>query len=142
MSLKINSKERHRARRMIMQALYEKDISNNDNQQIIAGFLIDNPTLMFDRSYFQTSFTSITENISEIDNLVKKYIDREFSELDPVSRAILRLACFELKYNLDIPYKVIINEAVELGKIFGAEDSFKFINGTLDKLAKDLRVHG
>lgn len=137
----MNPKERHRARRMIMQALYEKDISGNDSQQIIAGFLINNPMLKFDRSYFQTSFTSITENMTELDDLFRKHIDREFNKLDPISKAILRLACFELKYQLDIPYKVVINEAVELSKTFGAQDSFKFINGTLDKLTKDLRAH-
>lgn len=135
----MNPKERHRARRMIMQALYEKDISANDNQQIIAGFLINNPVLKFDRSYFQTSFTSITENMSELDGLFTKYLARDIHELDPVTRAILRLATFELKYQLDLPYKVVINEAVELAKTFGAQDCYKFINGAIDKLAKEIR---
>ena len=136
----MNPKERHRARGMIIQALYEKDISNNENQQIIAGFLIDNPTLKFDRSYFQTSFITISASLSELDILYGKYLDRAFSALDPVSKAILRLGSFELKHQLEIPHKVVINEAIELAKNYGAKDSHKFINGILDKLAKEIRI--
>lgn len=136
----MNPYERHRARRIIIQALYEKEISNNNNQAIIAGFLLDNPKTKFDRSYFQTSFSNITEKLSELDLLYKDNIDRTLAELDVISKSILRLACYELKYNLDIPYKVVINEAVDLAKIFGAEDSYKFINGTLDKIYKKIRL--
>lgn len=138
----MNPKERHRARRMIVQALYEQDISKNVSQQIIADFLVNNARIKFDRSYFQTSFTSIIENIAELDNLFVKFIKRDILELDPVTRAVMRLASFELKNKLEVPYKVIINEAVEIAKIYGAEDSFKFINGSLDKLAKEIRQHG
>lgn len=135
----MNPRERHFARRIIMQALYEKEISKNENQVIIASFLIDNSKLKFDRSYFQTSFLGITENQNELDGLFTQYIDRNFSDLDPVSLAILRLATFELKYKLDIPYKVVINEAVNLAKSFGADESYKFVNATIDKLSKQLR---
>ncbi len=138
----MNPKERHRARRMIVQALYEQDISKNVSQQIIADFLVNNARIKFDRSYFQTSFTSIIENMAELDNLFVKFIKRDILELDPVTRAVMRLASFELKNKLEVPYKVIINEAVEIAKIYGAEDSFKFINGSLDKLAKEIRQHG
>lgn len=136
----MNPRERHFARRIIMQALYEKETSNNPNQVIIAGFLIDNQKLKFDRSYFQTTFIEVSENKQELDEYIKKYIDRDFADLDPVSLAILRLATFELKSKLDIPYKVVINEAVNLAKSFGCTDSHKFVNATLDKLAKELRV--
>lgn len=136
----MNPKERHRARGIIIQALYEKDISKNEDQQIIAGFLIDNPQLKFDRSYFQTSFIAIARDLLEIDKLYTKYLDRAFSALDPVSKAILRLASFELKYQLEIPHKVVLNEAIDLAKNYGAQDSHKFINGILDKLAKEIRT--
>lgn len=136
----MNPKLRHFARRMIMQALYEKELSDNDNQVIIANFLINNSQIKFDQSYFQTSFVSITENISELDNLYRQYIDRDFEDLDPVSKSILRLGTYELKFKLDIPYKVVINESVNLAKSFGSEESYKFVNATLDKLAKDLRA--
>lgn len=135
----MDPKQRYFARRMIMQALYEKDISDNDNQQIIAGFLIDHNNIKFDKSYFQTCFVSITENISDIDALYSKYIKRPLDELDPVSKAILRLATYELKFKLDIPYKVAINEALNLAKSFGAPDAHKFINATLDHVAKEAR---
>jgi N utilization substance protein B len=135
----MNPYERHQARRIIIQALYEKEISKNDNQAIITGFLLDNPKLKFDRSYFQVSFTEITNNIAELDSLYKDSIGRDIKELDVISKSILRLACYELKHNLDIPHKVVINEAIDLAKIFGAEDSYKFINGTLDKIHKKIR---
>lgn len=137
----MNPKQRYFARRMIMQALYEKDISENDNQAIIAGFLLDRAhgEIVFDQSYFQINFINITSNLSEIDALYSKYISRNFTELDPVSKAILRLATHELMANLDIPYKVVINEAVNLAKSFGAEDSYKFVNATLDHVAKEAR---
>lgn len=138
----MNPYERHNARKIIIQALYEKEISKNDNQAIIAGFLLDNPKLKFERSYFQTVFTEITENYSIIDELYKTHIDRDFAELDIISKSILRLACYELKYKLEIPYKVVINEAVDLAKAFGSEESFKFINGTLDKIHAKIRSHG
>lgn len=139
----MNPKQRHFARRMIVQALYEKEISDNDNQAIIAGFLLDDIKFKFERSYFQVSFVEITENISTIDSLYTKYIDRDFSELDPVAKAILRLGTYELKFKLDIPYKVVLNEAITLAKSFGSEDSHKFINGAfaplLVKILWDLR---
>lgn len=138
----MNPKQRYFARRMIMQALYEKEIAENDNQSIIAGFILDkaNENIKFDQSYFQTNFISITEHLLEIDTLYSQYISRDISELDPVSKSILRLGTHELKNNLDIPYKVVINESVNLAKSFGAEDSYKFINGTLDQVAKEVRA--
>jgi N utilization substance protein B len=136
----MNPKQRYFARRMIMQALYEKDVAGNDNQQIIMGFLLDHNNIKFDQSYFQTCFISITENMVEIDSLFNKYIDRKLDEVDPVTKAILRLATYELKFKLDIPYKVAINEALNLAKSFGAPDSHKFINATLDQVAKEVRL--
>ncbi len=135
----MNPKQRHFARRMIMQALYEKEVSNNDNQVIIAGFLIENGSFKFDRSYFQTGFIEITENLSQIDDLYGQFVDRKDEDLDLVSKCILRLGTYELKFKLDVPYKVVINESVNLAKSFAGEDSYKFVNATLDKVAKEVR---
>lgn len=123
-----------------MQALYEKELSDNDNQLIIAGFLLENTRIKFDQSYFQTVFSSITQNLSDIDSIYTKYIGRNFTELDPVAKSILRLGTYELKYKLDIPYKVAINESVNLAKDFGPEDCYKFVNATLDLVAKEVRA--
>lgn len=135
----MNPKQRHFARRMIMQALYEKEVSDNDNQVIIAGFLIENSNFKFDKSYFQTGFIEITQNLSQIDELYSKYIDRKDEALDLVSKCILRLGAYELKYKLDVPYRVVINESVNLAKTFAGDDSYKFVNATLDKVAKEIR---
>ena len=88
--------------------------------------------------YFRKLFRQTAENIQSIDGMIAPYLDRNTEELDPIERSILRLAVYELKYETDVPYKVAINEAIELTKTFGAEESHKYINGVLDKIAPAL----
>jgi len=76
---------------------------------------------------------------AEIDELFVAYLDRELSSLDQVELAILRLGAFELKHRVDVPYRVVIDEYVELAKLFGAQDSYKYVNGVLDRLAREVR---
>ncbi len=78
-------------------------------------------------------------NFAVLDEAVKPFIDRPFEEIDLVEKAILRVSAYELKFRLDVPYKVIINEGIELAKAFAADDSHKFVNGILDKAVKLLR---
>ena len=78
------------------------------------------------------------ENIETVDFAISPYIDRAFDELDPIEKAILRLAVYELRFESDVPYKVVINEAIEVAKVFGADESHKYINGVLDKIAPAL----
>lgn len=88
-----------------------------------------------DTPYFRRLFRQTAENVDAVDQIMMPYLDREVSELDPIEKAILRLAVYELKFELDVPYKVVINEAIEVAKVFGAEDSHKYVNGVLDKVA-------
>ena len=77
--------------------------------------------------------------VKELDELLTPYLDRRVEELSQIEKAILRLGAYELKERLDVPYRVVINEGIELAKVFGADDSFKYVNGVLDKLARKLR---
>jgi transcription antitermination protein NusB len=146
-------KARHIARQRVLQALYQWQLTKQEIQFIESQFLeestfsktqdsLDEPDLseepdmqQADISYFKKLLHSIPQKISELDKLFTPFLDRKITQLDPVELAILRIGCYELIYCSDIPFKVVINEGVELAKLFGAEQSHKYINGVLDKLA-------
>ncbi len=90
--------------------------------------------------YFDNLVRQIPLHIHELDDHLIPYIDRDINEIDPVERAILRVGAFELEFHPEVPYKVIINEAVELAKTFGAEHGHRYVNGVLDKVAARLRI--
>lgn len=131
--------DRTRARRYAIQALYEWHVSGNAPAAIEQQFLIEHGTRKFDRAYFKELLIGITDAIEELDAEISQLSERPFKEVDIVEKAILRLGCFELKNRIDIPYRVVINEAIELTKTFGAEEAYRFVNGTMDKLAENLR---
>jgi len=131
--------DRSRARRYAVQALYEWQVSGNAPKEIEQQFLIEHHTRKFDRPYFNELLIGITEQVEALDAEISPLSDRPFKEVDLVEKGILRLGCFELKNRPDIPYRVVINEAIELTKTFGADEAHRFINGTMDKLAANLR---
>ena len=131
--------DRSRARRYVIQALYEWQVSGNAPKAIEEQFLIEHQTRKFDRPYFHELLIGITDQVEELDAEISPLSERPFKEVDLVEKAILRLGCFELKNRIDIPYRVVINEAIELTKTFGAEEAHRFVNGTMDKLAENLR---
>ena len=131
--------DRSRARRYAVQALYEWQVSANAPKDIEQQFLIEHQTRKFDRPYFNELLNGVTEQVEELDAEISPLSERPFKEVDLVEKAILRLGCFELKNRIDIPYRVVINEAIELTKTFGADQAYKFVNGTMDKLAEKLR---
>lgn len=131
--------DRSRARRYAIQALYEWQVSGNSPKEIEQQFLIEHHTRKFDRPYFNELLNGVTTQVEELDAEITPLSERPFKEVDIVEKAILRLGCFELKNRIDIPYRVIINEAIELTKTFGADQAYKFVNGTMDKLADSLR---
>ncbi|MCB1830778.1 MAG: transcription antitermination factor NusB, partial [Gammaproteobacteria bacterium] len=93
----------------------------------------------FDSNYFDALLQGVSGQLSTLDQQLKPCLDRSIESVDPVERAILRLGAFELIFRMEIPYRVIINEAVELAKVFGAEQGHRYVNGVLDKLAKESR---
>ncbi|EDK10685.1 transcription antitermination factor NusB [Haemophilus influenzae] len=129
---------RRRARECTVQALYSWAVSGNTAEQVELAFVLDQDMDGVDKPYFRKLFRQTIENIETVDFSISPYIDRTFDELDPIETAILRLAVYELHFELDVPYKVVINEAIEVAKVFGADESHKYINGVLDKIAPAL----
>lgn len=130
---------RRNARVFAMQALYQWHVAGQELNTIEAQFRTDNDFAKVDGEYFHQILHGVPARKSEIDASFEPFLDRLLDEVDPVELAILRLAVFELTDRLDIPYRVVINEAVELTKSYGATDGHKFVNGVLDKLAPRLR---
>jgi len=131
---------RKKARRYAVQGIYQWHLSGNAIKDIELQFLESINAKKVDIEYFQEILINTLTSISEIDELLKPVLDRDFEEVNPVELAVLRLAIYELMSRLDVPYKVVINEALELSKTFGASEGHKFVNGVLDKLARQLRT--
>lgn len=130
--------QRRRARRLLLQALYQWQIADGEILDIIKQFRDENPGKM-DWEYFEEVLTAIPSEVATLDARIAPLLDRDTKSLDPIERALLYLGTYELTHRLDVPYRVVINEAVELAKMFGATESHKYINGVLDKLAPELR---
>lgn len=133
-------KEKQKARRMLVQALYSWDVGGTDLVTIEAEFHTDNDMSKVDSALFHNILFGVPKNLTAIDAAYEPHLDRENKQLDPVSRAVLRLSCYEMLYSIDVPYKVVINEGVNLAKTYGPTDAYKFINGVLDKVAIEKRA--
>lgn len=133
------AKGRSNARKKAMQALYQWHISGNELKDIEVQFQTEQDMSKVDTDYFHSLLFEVPKNISDLDQKLAPLMDRKNDELDPVEQAILRISTYELLHRLDVPYQVVINEAVDLALSFGADQSHKFVNGVLDTLARDLR---
>ena len=127
---------RRKARELAVQAIYSWQLSQNSVTQIEHNFIEDNAKRRFDIEYFQLLLRGVCSDIAEIDANLSPNVDRPLDEIDQVEKAVLRVATFELKSCQDVPYRVVINEAIELAKSLAADDSHKFVNGVLDKVVK------
>ncbi len=130
---------RVRARRCAVQALYQWQLAGQNPKDILAEFVADRELIKVDMEYFKQLTIEIPIHIESLKNHLSTVIDKKINELDPVEFSVLMIGSYELAYRPEIPWRVVVSEAVELSKMFGATDSYKFINGSLDKLAKDLR---
>lgn len=133
------SRARRQARSRAVQALYQWQMTGNNLADIEAYFLDEQDMKGVELAYFQELLHQIPAKLKELDEQISPFLSRPLEQVDPVERAILRLAAYELAYRPDVPYRVIINESVELTKVFGAEHGHKFINGVVDKAAQSLR---
>ena len=131
--------QRRKARHYALQALYQWHMAGARPTDIEAEFRTDYDFEVVDLEYFQAIIHGVPPLVEEIDALYAPLLDRDLDELDPIERSLLRMGSFELRDRIDVPYRVVINEAVALAKKFGASDSYKYINGVLDKLARQLR---
>lgn len=141
---------RRRARRALLQAIYAWQVAGADLADLrsqfasakegpAAGALAGGRARNADEGYFHECLDGVVQGVAELDALFAPYLDRAIDALDHVERAILRAGTFELKDRLDVPVRVVIDEWVELAKTFGAEESFRYINGVLDRVAQDTR---
>ncbi len=142
---------RHGSRWLALQGLYAWQYSKESiasiEADLLAGDLQFNPQnieekvkLSFDKAYLHELLISISQQLDALEEMITPHLDRPIDEVTSIERAILWIGAYELKDRLEIPYKVILNEAIILAKQFGAQDSHKFVNGVLDKAAKEVRA--
>ncbi len=127
---------RRQARQYALQAIYSWQLSNNTLSQISMHFLSAPGMQEADSAYFNDLLAGVLQNYSTLDQQLQPYLARSLQELDPIEKAILRLSLYELTAHQEVPHKVVINEAIELAKCFGAQESHKFVNGVLDNIQK------
>ncbi len=136
----LNAAARSRSRRRALQALYAWQMSGSAMTAVIAQFQHEQDMDVADLDYFEDLLHGVEHNLAALDGALRAHMDREIEQVDPIERAVLRLAAYELKFRPDVPYRVVLNEAVEVTKRFGADHGHSYVNGVLDKLAGDLRA--
>ncbi len=134
------SQAKTNARKCAVQALYQWQMSGDSLTRIETYFLEEERLKGAQKTYFTELFHGVPKQLDVIDAALAEFVDRPVEKIDPVERAILRIGTYELMYRLETPYKVIINEGVNLAKDFGAEGSHKYINGILDKVSHKQRA--
>lgn len=132
--------ERARARRRALQALYQWQIGGGPMRRIIEQFNEEQDMAIADGEYFAELLLGVEVQLTTIDAALAPCADRGIDQIDAIERATLRLATYELQHRLDIPYRVVINEAIELARDFGAEGGHGYVNAVLDRLARQLRA--
>jgi N utilization substance protein B len=130
---------RSRAREMIVQSLYQMQITGTEESELLSQFRDRPDYARVDQKYFDEVLSAICRNTEELEKSIDKFADRPLSQLDPVERGILLLGVYELKEKPDVPFKVVINESVNIAKRFGAIDGYKYINALLDRAVKEFR---
>ncbi|MEJ6516567.1 MAG: transcription antitermination factor NusB [Pseudomonadales bacterium] len=135
-NIKNSPAARSKARRFVLQALYQMHMTGTTAAEVETQFRQDHDMKRVDTEYLHDVLIGIAKNRSELIAQVTPQLDRKFEELDPVETAALKIGAFELMHRVDVPYRVVINEGVELVKQFGASESHKLVNTVLDSLAK------
>ena len=135
----MNAGSRNKARQAAVQALYQWQLNAQPVCDVESDFLAGESLDGADREYFRLLVREVPQLLPQLDAHLSPHVDRPVAEIDPVERAVLRIAAYELEFRLEIPYRVVLNEAVELAKTFGAEHGHRFVNGVLDKVAAQLR---
>lgn len=130
-------RRRSRARRRALQALYQWQLTGQDSAEIEQQFLEEYKMVNTDLEYFTELLHEIPSRLASLDALIEPVLDRPLAIVDPIEKAILRMGIYELTQRLDVPYRVVVNEAVELAKLFGADQSHRYINGVLDRLGRE-----
>jgi len=130
---------RRRARRRALQALYQWHLTGQDAGEIIAQFREEQDFSNVDTELFATLVRKVSRDRADIDEKLEPFLDRPLSQLDIIEHVILSIGAYELLNSIEVPHQVVIDEAINLAKLFGAEQGHSYINGVLDKAAKQLR---
>ena len=134
-------RKRQKARKILVQALYQWDLNRAPYSDIQAQFFVENNADKYDITYFSDLLKGIVEKSQELDDLLKPYLDRPLEMLNPVELAVLRLSIYEFINCLDVPFKVVIDEAISLCKTYGAVEGHRYVNGVLHQIASKLRPY-
>lgn len=136
----VDAVARARARRRAVQAIYAWQLSGSGMEAIIDQFRHEQDMQIADLAYFEDLLRGVERELAELDAGLAPYLDRTVEQVDPIERAVLRLAAYELKSRPDVPYRVVLNEAIEVAKRFGADFGHTYVNGVLDKVAANWRA--
>ena len=131
---------RSRARRRALQAVYAWQMSGANAREVIAQFAHEQAHEVADLEYFEDLVHGVDKHCEELDTALAPFLDRDIEQVDPIERAVLRIAAYELRQRRDVPYRVVINEAIETSKRFGAEHGHTYVNGVLDHAAAEWRA--
>ncbi len=130
---------RTRARELLLQALYQKQIAGHESAELLSQFREQVAYQRVDQAYFDEALADICKSQSNLEKTIESFVDRPLEQLDPVELGILLIGVFELQSRADVPFRVVINEGINLAKRFGATDGHKYINACLDVAARSLR---
>lgn len=136
----IDPAARSRARRRALQALYAWQMAQAPIEQVIAQFQHEQDMEVADLDYFEDLVRGVARHVGDLDARLADFLDRGVEAVDPIERAILRIAAYELLHRLDVPYRVVLNEAIESAKRFGSDQGHTYVNGVLDKAAASWRA--
>lgn len=131
---------RRKSRELVLKAVYRGMLNQSEMSAVYRDMVDDPDYAKADEAYFKHLLEAVGVHATELDEKMAAYIDRQVSELSPIEHAILQISGCELMFDMTIPYRVVINEGVELAKIYGGVDGHKYINGVLDKLAAEVRA--
>ena len=131
---------RHRARECVLQGLYEAQLSGNASDVIRASLVADGSFAKVDQAYFDELWSGVNAERDALIRMIEARIDRPVAQLSPIERSVLVIGTWELQHRSEIPFRVVIDESIELAKSYGGTDGYKFVNGVLDKLAPVLRA--
>ena len=136
----IDPAARSRARRRALQAVYAWQVGGGAVDAVIAQFRDEQDMEVADLEYFEALVRGVAQHSEQLDSELRRFADREIAQIDPIERGVLRIAAFEMLHRLDVPYRVVINEAIETTKRFGADHGHTFVNGVLDRAAGHWRA--
>lgn len=131
---------RSRARKRALQAIYAWQMNGGPVERVIEEFAHEQAREQADLAYFEDLMRGLVGHLAEIDSALGPFLDRPVEQIDPVERGVLRLAAYELRFRPDVPYRVVLNEAIETAKKFGADHGHTYVNGVLDKACADWRA--